>query len=91
VVVGTAESVRNFTRGRRFRREIRQLQSSIQGGVCYLADSLVHLVTSEANMNLRTRGSPQADRILAFDELKARRSKKIPGHYIGKSEVNTVG
>ena len=44
----------------------------------YLADPLVHLVTSDANIKLRTRGSPQADRILSFDELKARALEDNP-------------
>jgi hypothetical protein len=46
--------------------------------LCYLADPLVHVVTSDANMKLRTRGSPQADRILTFDELKARALEDNP-------------
>jgi hypothetical protein len=40
--------------------------------LCYLADPFVHFITCDADMNLRTAGSPQANRILSFDQLKSR-------------------
>jgi len=36
----------------------------------YLADPLIHFVTSDAKIKHRTQDSSQADRILGFGELK---------------------
>jgi hypothetical protein len=37
----------------------------------YLADPVIHFVTSDRRLKNRARGSSQANRILSFDELKA--------------------